>query len=398
MFQFNTYSRHGNNVVDHLGIAKPVNGIPAENDAGLECAPHFVDKYVVPGNLVHHRRANGLHNGRFASFKTVFGHEANDLGDFDENTSTRWVLFVHLFSQHYNQDAWNKHACRKEIRGPETNVLFKQGRKDAGESTNVDTPIEHVEEFLICSLRSDNNTFCALSLETKPVAFLLGANKRFLDTILLGNERGNIGFDTASSETDNDDGNDEPREYCSIFNCDRRRGSSKDDKAHHVNTREYEDSVVLAQPLVGNYATNYLNTEGQSHCRELKVYYLMNYRSNVAPKPRKHKVGYVSTFLTFSRPIECRDNLTGRMLSKQLRPAVPFPWHLGLLLDLLFQRMLRLCDAARNLKNFLLTRFRGWLLDVVLERTTQAVVGESLTELEQDNQESRLWNRISYFA
>lgn len=109
-------------------------------------------------------------------------------------------------------------------------------------------PIEVVEDFLISSLRRYNDT----------ISILQCLDIRGFASVLLSDKWWYICLDTTSTETNNDDGNNVSRKWCTWSNRHWDGCTNKNDQANKVDEGKDYNGLVLAQILVGNDSTDNL--------------------------------------------------------------------------------------------------------------------------------------------
>lgn len=241
-------SQHGTGlrykVACHLIVTEPVNRVPAENNTCTKSTPEFINKDIVPSSLGQEFRVIDSEVGWLACLHAALDLEAEpeETTGFDKDRATGRVLDVTLATKHNDANARNEHTGRKQVGRPETNVLFHVGGSDGRQGANVDTPVEHVEDLLVSSLRSDDNALATLE----------GLNVRTLGAVLFGDQGRDIGLDTTGTETDDDDTDNETREGCTAGDGSGDRSAGQDEQTNQVDDTKGENGVVFAEILVSN--------------------------------------------------------------------------------------------------------------------------------------------------
>jgi hypothetical protein len=86
--------------------------------------------------------------------------------------------------------------------------------------------------------------------------------------ILVCNQRCNIGLDTASTETNDNDGCGIATKRSTGINCGGKRGSPQEEQANPVDTGKDEDGLVAAEILISDDGTknwsDYINAISNS--------------------------------------------------------------------------------------------------------------------------------------
>ena len=84
---------------------------------------------------------------------------------------------------------------------------------------------------------------------------LVRANNHLATLILIGNQGSDVGLDTTSSKTDNDDRSNEPAKTSASLKSRRNGCQGEDKKTDHVDAAEDNNSVVLSHVLIGDDGT-----------------------------------------------------------------------------------------------------------------------------------------------
>lgn len=153
---------------------------------------------------------------------------------------------VTLATEDNDNHGRNEHGSGQEVSRPETNVLFQFSGSDSRETTNVDTPVEHVENLLVGGTGRNNDTLARLE----------GLDIRNLGTVLFSDKGRDVGLDTTSTQTDDDQSDDETRERSTRVNGRRNGSAGHDQKTSNVDASEEQDSAVLSKVLISDNGTN----------------------------------------------------------------------------------------------------------------------------------------------
>lgn len=192
-----------NQVVGHLRVAEPVDGVPAKDDASAKSTLEFIDKDVVPSDFGGQIRANRGDLGRLAGVHALcLETEPDQATGFQKDRATGWCLHVALATEEDDNHAGNEHAGWEQVGRPETDPVLHFRGGNRRQRTDVDTPVEHVKDLLIRSLGRHDDA----------LAILECAHEGLLALILFSDERRHVGLDATSAETNDNDSDDEARE------------------------------------------------------------------------------------------------------------------------------------------------------------------------------------------
>ena len=235
----------GDEVVGEVAVNDPVDRVETEDLAGNESTLDLVDEVVVPkssrclakGSLV--RRLCGIH---LASLDHL-AHHAESVGD----DGTLWrANNVDLAAKDKDQSTDEEHAQAQQIGGPEVGVALHVRGCKTRQGTDVDAPVEDHVDTGDGDRRVDDDALAGL---------LVGSNDHLATLVLIGNQRGDVGLDTTSSETDDDDGSDETTETSASLKSNRNSGQGKDEETEDVDTAEDDNGVVLSEVLISDDST-----------------------------------------------------------------------------------------------------------------------------------------------
>lgn len=140
-------SSHGDKIVGDLHIAKPENGIPAENNTSTKSTLKFVNKDIIPSSFSSPIRMSNREIGWLASIKLVkFSKPAvnlevvpDKLGGFDNDWTTWRSQHVSLTTSQNDNNGGDEYKRGKKESWPETNILFKFSGSNGRQWANIDT-------------------------------------------------------------------------------------------------------------------------------------------------------------------------------------------------------------------------------------------------------------------
>jgi len=308
----------GNEVVGEVAVYDPVDGVEAEDLASNEGTLELIDKVVIPvesGVLAKSSLVRRLSSVELASLD----HHPHCTEGVSDDRSLRRADDVDLAAENENEKTDEEDAETQEVSRPEVDITLHVWGGKQGERSSVDAPVEDHVNPLNGNGRVNDDALASL---------VVLSNDHLSSLVLVGNQRRNVGLDTSSSQTNNDDGNDETTEASAMIESSRERGKGKDEQTDDVDAAEDDDGVVLAEILIGDDG----NENG----------------SNVAPELEE-----------------------GRKSSGSL-----------------------VAHAERTATVFTTAGTR----DVVLEDTRGAVIGETLAEFDNGDEESTLGERLTDLA
>ena len=177
-----------------------------------------------------------------------------------------------------------------------------------------------------------------------PLAAVLDLDGHLAALVLICDERRDIGLDAASAEANDNNGRHIAAKRRAVLDRDRECGSPKDEQSNPVDTAEDEDSLVLAQVLVGdNGAQNWCDWEFVS---------IQAWRV------------WTSLALTVAEKLEEHVQASGALMAK--------------------------AETRSSLGAV------GRVVDVVLKETLGAVIGEAFAQLHYSDQKGRRWQILAY--
>ncbi len=151
---------------------------------------------------------------------------------------------VHFPAEDKDSGTDNEHAETEEVSRPEIGELLHVGSGETRERSEVDTPVkDHVDSLDGDGWVNDD----ALSV------LGVSGDDHLSPLVLVGNEGSNIGFDTASAETNDNQGSDEAANTDAVmFERSGKCRHCEDEKTDHVNTGEDENGVVFSKVLISD--------------------------------------------------------------------------------------------------------------------------------------------------
>ena len=245
----NTVATHltglSDEVVGEVAVNNPVDWVESEDLASDESALNFIDKVVVPVENLGLAHAGLV--GRLSSVHlAVLDHQPDDAESISNDGSLRRSDNVDLATEDEDEQSNEEDAEAKQVGGPEINVTLHVGGGEQRQRSGVNAPVEDHVNPLDSNGRIDDNFFASL---------VVMANDHLPPLVLVGNQGSNVGLDTTSSKTNDNDGNDETTESSAVVESSRDRCAGKDDKTDDVDTAEDDNGVVLSKVLIGNDGT-----------------------------------------------------------------------------------------------------------------------------------------------
>lgn len=235
----------GDEVVREVAVDDPVDRVEAEDLASNKSALDLVDEVVIPftggclakSSLVG--RLRGIH-------LAALDHLTDDTESVGDNGALRRTNDVDLATEDEDKRSDEEHAQTQQVRRPEVGVTLHVRGCETGQGTNVDAPVEDHVDAGDGDRRVDDDTLTSL---------LVGANNHLATLVLIGNQRSDVGLDTTSSETNDNDSSDETTKTGATLKSNRDRGQGEDEKTEDVNTTENDNGVVLSEVLISDDST-----------------------------------------------------------------------------------------------------------------------------------------------
>jgi hypothetical protein len=232
-------------IVGEVAVDDPVDRVEAEDLASNKSTLDLIDEVVVPGtgrclaksSLV--RRLRSIH-------LAALDHLTDDTESVGDNGALRGTDDVNLATKDEDKCTDEEHAQTEQVRRPEVSVaLHVRGRKSR-QGTDVDAPVEDHVDAGDGDRRVDDNALASL---------LVGANDHLASLVLIRNQGSNVGLDTASSETNDNDSSDKATKTSASLKSNGDGGQGKDEETEDVNTTEDNDGVVLSEVLISDDGT-----------------------------------------------------------------------------------------------------------------------------------------------
>lgn len=189
-------------------------------------------------------------------------HHADGLERIGDDLTLGWTNDVGLASEDQDENADVEHDEAHDERSPEALGFLHERSCDQRQGSKVNTPVEHprsstlaststigVSRFadihvdaLVCDRRIDDGAFSSL----------LDLDGHGAALILICDQRGDVGLDTASAEADNDDGRDVSTESMASGDRCGKGSCPENQQTNPVDRGEDQDSVVFAEILIGD--------------------------------------------------------------------------------------------------------------------------------------------------
>lgn len=244
----------------HLAVGKPENGDPEEDRASGKSTSNLINPgviKVVPARLVGAKRGRLDRVPHVAVVPVlpggdgVSGHATTEsleekLESRAHDVAARGTEDVELLAEDQDGKGNDEHDGGDQVSQPETNVSLSVNHADLTDKrTNVDEEVEPVVDAGGGDSRVNNDASGATGLNTH---LLLGN--------LLGNEGSNVGLESSSSETHDDETENEDTESSVGVLEDRGGGGSdKDNVTDFSNKDRVENSLETTKVGVGNPCT-----------------------------------------------------------------------------------------------------------------------------------------------
>lgn len=234
-------------IVEHLRVDDPVDGVEGEDLAGDEGALDFLDEQAVPLEVViavaELCLVFGLCGVEVALVCDTDPDDLECLGD----DGTLWRLdYVFVLAEKQCSETNQEEEEGQKVGCPETNILLEFGGCDTGKGSNVNHEVKDHVNPLNSGRRIDNDSLSALHR--------LDVGSRVL--VLFGNQGRNIGFDSSSSKTNNNHGSDKTTQSSSILNGNGQGGQEQDHCADNIDDGEVKDGPVLSKVLIRYNGSN----------------------------------------------------------------------------------------------------------------------------------------------
>jgi hypothetical protein len=235
----------GNEVVGEVAVHDPVDRVETENLASNKSTLDLVDKVIVPSKDCSVSEPSLVRRFRTIHF-AVLDHHEDDPESIGDDGALRRSDNVDLATEDEDKSTDEEDAQTQQVGRPEIGIELHVGSRDEGEGTGVDTKVEHHVDPLNGNSRVNDDALASL---------LVGTNDHLSPLVLIGDEGSDVGLDTARSETNDNDGENESRHTGAMIESGREGCACKDEETDDVDTTEDDDSVVLSEILISNDGT-----------------------------------------------------------------------------------------------------------------------------------------------
>lgn len=248
---------HLSQVRVHLTVCKPKDRNPEEDRAGAETTSNFINPGVIEvvpfwrGATQNGRLDSGPHATIVPVLVCLDRVDAKStskclekkLESWAHDVTARGTEDVELLAEDEDRNGDDEHDGGDEVGEPETDVTLSVDHGDlTDKSTNVDEEVKPVVDTGDSDGGINNNTLGAASLD----AHLLLRN-------LLRNERGDIGLESSSSEThDNESENENTKGSVRVGQNGRSSGGDEDQVTDFSDQDRVEDGLEATEVGVGN--------------------------------------------------------------------------------------------------------------------------------------------------
>jgi hypothetical protein len=235
----------GDEVVGEVAVYDPVDGVEAEDLAGNKSTLDLLNEVVVPesGGLLS---KSGLVRWLCGVHAASLDHLAHDTESVGDNRALRRANDVDLATENENERTDEEDAQAQQVGGPEVGIALHVRSGEQGQGADVDAPVEDHVDTRDGDRGVDDDALASL---------LVGTNNHLATLVLIGNQGSDVGLDTTSSETNDDDSSNETTKTSASLKGNRYRSQGEDKETNDVNTAEDDDSVVLSEVLISNDST-----------------------------------------------------------------------------------------------------------------------------------------------
>jgi hypothetical protein len=235
----------GDEVVGELTVDDPVDGVEAENLASNKSTLDLLDEVIVPSKYSSLSETS-LVRGLCAVELAGLDHQPDDAEGICDDRSLGRSDNVDFASQDKDKRSNEEDAQAQQEGGPEVDIALHVRGSEQGEAADVDTEVKYHVDPLDGDRGVDDNLLSGL---------VVVANDHTSSLVLIGNEGGDVRFDTTRSETDDNDGNNESAETGTVIEGSWDRRACQDEKTDHVDSAEDENGVVLSEILISDNST-----------------------------------------------------------------------------------------------------------------------------------------------
>ena len=231
-------------IVEHLIVTNPIDREKHENATCDQRTTNFVHKQIVPMRLVFMSDISLERRFRRIEIALVAQSNPKDLERVQHNRSTRRSSNVLFATRDKNKDGEEEHAKGKEVSGPKVDACFKLSGCQAGQTANVDGPVEPGVHALDSDGGVDDDAFARFE------DFDVSAGV----CVLFDDEGGDIGFDASGADTNDNHGDDE----AGGVGCGAGRGNGcgdEDELTDGVDECKDNDGLVTAEILICDNCT-----------------------------------------------------------------------------------------------------------------------------------------------
>lgn len=224
-------------VVGEITVYDPVDWVEGKDLASDKGTLDFIDEVVVPSRV--RGLADGSLVGRLCGVHlAVLDHREDDAECIGDDRALWRTNDVHFAAENKNQCTDEEDAKTQQVCGPEVAVTLHVWSGEQGKRSDIDTPVEDHVNPLDGNGRVDNNPFTSLVVVT---------NNHLSSLVLIGNEGCNVGFDTTSSETNDNYGSDVATKTSAMVKCYGERSQCQDKQADNVDLNSL--SVLITNML-----------------------------------------------------------------------------------------------------------------------------------------------------
>lgn len=173
-------------------------------------------------------------------------HQTKRLKSVGDDGSLRRTNDVVLLRHDENDDTDAEHQEAHQVCSPESLVFLHEWCREQRQATNVDAGVKHHVDPLEGDGGVDNDTLASLGD---------GGESHLLASVLVGDERRNVGFNTTGTETNDDDSRNVATEGSAMLDSHGERGCPQDHQSNPVDRGECQNRVVLSEVLISYNGT-----------------------------------------------------------------------------------------------------------------------------------------------
>lgn len=215
----------GDKVARELRVYEPVDGVEDKDTASNKRTLEFVDEKIVPWKWGIATKTSLV--GRLGCIHVaVLDHHAHGLEGVCDDGALWWSDDVELLAQDNGDESNDHHAETHQVRGPVSNILLHIWCSDQGKRAEIDTAVEHQVDSLDGHSWVNNDALAS---------FRDCLDCHLLSGVLVCDQRRNVGFDTTSSNSDNQNSRNKPSHSRAIVKRYWQSSDPEDEETDEVD-------------------------------------------------------------------------------------------------------------------------------------------------------------------